>query len=308
MNVPARRDVLGAVERALANEFAPATARAVRSDLRAWRTWLDEAGYTVTEGLAPACVIAYLEDMLVHGRAPSTARRRLSSLQHAARQVGVPAPLEDPLVSRALRGLLRTHGRPAESTHPITPSDLRAMVGVWDASTPRGARNRTLLLVGFCGALRRSELTALLWEDVTIADAGATLLIRRSKGDAQRAGQYVALARGPSGSLCPVNALEKLRSIDPLPSAAVFGATRPHPGLVDRVVKASATRAGITAPYSAHSLRAGFVAAAAAAGVDALRIQKHTRHASLNTVTTYYRRASIWAAPASADVVRSLGL
>lgn len=301
-----QHDPLKSVERALANEFAPSTARAIRSDLRIWRDWLREAGVCVEEGLHPAQVVAYLEHMLVSGLAVSTARRRLSSLQHAARQVGVPTPLDDPIVGRAFRGLLRTYGRPRDSTVPITPHHLRSMVGCWSGPALVHVRNRAVLLVGFCGALRRSELAGLLWSDVALSDSGATLRLRQSKGDSLREGQYVALARGPSSLMCPVAALEALQAAQALPQAAVLAASRPHPSLIDRVVKRSVARCGIDAKYSAHSLRAGFVAAAAAAGVDVLRIQKHTRHASVATVTTYYRSASIWSAPASADVARAL--
>ncbi|WP_165356834.1 site-specific integrase [Nocardioides zhouii] len=179
--------------------------------------------------------------------------------------------------------------------------------------TTAGSRDRAILLVGFAGALRRSELVALRVDDVEWRDEGAVLHIRRSKADQEAAGREVALPRGKDEQSCPVDALRSWLAEGDISRGQLFRSVDRHGNvgeqLSDRaivlVIRRAATAAGLDPDkYSGHSLRAGFATTAAAHGASERRIAVQTGHRSMEVLRGYIRHATVF----TDNAVNDLGL
>jgi integrase len=157
----------------------------------------------------PATVGAYLAS-LKDTHAPATIRRRLAAIGKMHRFNGLPWSPSHRDMQEPLKGLLRDKGRPARKAAALTLPMLRRLVATCDASA-RGRRDRALLLIGFAGALRRSELVALRVEDVSVVAGGLRLRIARSKTDPAGAGAEIGLPRGKHPDTCPVQAFKAWR-------------------------------------------------------------------------------------------------
>jgi integrase len=165
-----------------------------------------------------------------------------------------------------------------------------------------GVRDRALLLVGFAGAFRRSELVSLDVGDVEIRREGLLVTLRRSKTDQEAAGREVAIPYGSNPDTCPVRALEAWLEASGIADGPLWRAVdkggRLQPGrLSDKavalVVKKRAEAAGLDPDlYAGHSLRAGLATAAAAAGASERSIMEQTGHKSVQTVRRYIRRGT----------------
>jgi len=182
---------------------------------------------------------------------------------------------------------------------------LRQLLATCDASA-RGRRDRALLLFGFAGALRRSELVALRVEDVAVVPGGLRLRLNRGKTDPTGQGAEIGLPRGRSSETCPVRAFEAWQAVAKRKAGPLFrristgdaiGATALHPDAVRRILAHRVALAGLTvdgfARLSAHALRVGFITAAYDQGVRDEDIMRHTRHRDLRTMRGYVQRAGL---------------
>lgn len=166
----------------------------------------------------------------------------------------------------------------------------------------KGFRDRALLLLGFAGAFRRSELVALNVEDLDFCDGGLRVTIRRSKTDQEGQGATIAIARGSVA--CPVDAVRawiKATSImdgplfRPVTRTGKISARRLSARAVAELVKAHARRAGLkAADFSGHSLRSGFLTSAAARGASIFKMMDVSRHKSVDTLRGYVRDAEMF--------------
>jgi integrase len=167
----------------------------------------------------------------------------------------------------------------------------------------RGLRDRALLLVGFAGAFRRSELIAINCTDVEWVPQGLVVTLPRSKTDQDGRGRHVAIPRG-AGDLCSVTALESWLRAARIGEGRVFRAIDCHgnvygdglsPESVARIIKKRAAAVGLDpARFSGHSLRAGRVTSAAAAGVSEWAIMRVTGHRSEAMLHRYIRPADVF--------------
>ena len=305
MNAPATR-TLAAPEAELCNQLhkpvadrvafylgaarSSATTRAYRADVAAYMAW----GGPIPA--SPEAVASYLaaSDTL----AAATLRRRLAAIADAHQVAGHPDPTKHPLVRKVFRGIRRVHGA---EVHASTPLDIDMLAQII-AALPEdlaGVRDRALLLVGFFGALRRSELVALTVEDLDRLPEGWIITIQRSKTDPYGHGQRVSLPalRGP---LCPTAAIANWLAVSTIVEGPIFRTvgpnqkpTSPLPApQVGVVLRQRAGEAGLAAKgLSAHSLRSGFAVSATRAGVAMAQIQAVTRHRTLAGLAPYVRTA-----------------
>ena len=174
------------------------------------------------------------------------------------------------------------------------------MLAKINIGTLRGRRDRALLLLGFAGAFRRSELTAIRIEDLEHVAQGLRVTLRRSKTNQIGATEVVPILRS-SGDLCPVTAVDEWIRAAALAAGPLFrrisrtdrvlSAGLEGPA-VSAIVKAHALAAGLAADdLGGHSLRAGMITAAIVGGKDALRVMDITRHKRVETLRGYIRRA-----------------
>jgi site-specific recombinase XerD len=288
---------------------APNTVRAYRADWQDWETWCAAHGVAAMPA-APESLAAYISELAEY-YAPATIQRRLATISQAHRTAGHQSPCSHPLVRAAWQGILRTHGRPQQGKTPLLTRDVVAMVNTLP-NTLQGLRDKALLLLGFAGAFRRSELVGLQVEDVEPSPMGLVVTIRRSKTDQQGAGQLVGIPYGQNPNTCPVRALQAWLAAAGITSGPIFramakgGKVLPHAissQVVALVVKRAARAAGLDASrYSGHSLRAGLATTAAMAGVPERAIMAQTRHRSVTVARRYIRLGSLWVENAAAAV------
>ena len=307
-----------------AHSKAENTLRAYRSDWDDFTAWCDERGLPALPASAETVTLYITSrargsgDRGTDERAPlkvSTLERRLSAIAAAHRLAGHGSPVsrrEEPLHS-VWAGIVRRKGTAKEKVAPALTEDVRQMVStiaITDiasgdaAARLRGRRDAALLLVGFAGALRRSELAALTVGDVGVDPDGLRVRVRRSKSDQEGAGTVLGIHYGADPQTCPVRALRSWLLASGISNGALFrGITkggnlheRPlSPRTVARVVKARAEAAGLDArAYSGHSLRAGFATQAARAGVPERVIMRHTRHKDVVTLREYIREGGLF--------------
>ncbi len=194
----------------------------------------------------------------------------------------------------------------------LLPDDLRCALASLP-ETPAGRRDRALLLLGFAGAFRRSELVALDWADLAWVSEGLVVTLRRSKTDPEGQGRKIGIPYGRREEVCPVRALELWRdhtgSNGPVFRAVDGHGTSDSERLSDkavaRILKRALEQAGIaSAEYAGHSLRAGFATAAAAGGASERAIMNQTGHRSLPMLRRYIREGSLF----TDNAVRNTGL
>lgn len=226
----------------------------------------------------------------------------MAAISVAHQAAGFGSPTSDLQVRAVLTGIRRTHGTEPRRVDPITVGDLRRIIARIDPDTTLGQRDRALLLVGFAGAFRRSELVALTVEDLAERPQGLTVKLRRSKTDQEQRGAIKAIPFGRDPETCPVRALKAWLAASGIEHGPLFRAVDRHGNVgltpltgqaVAKVIKRWAEAVGLDpASYSGHSLRAGFVTTAAAAGRSEREISTQTGHAPNSSVLrTYIRHA-----------------
>jgi len=236
---------------------------------------------------------------------PATMTRRLTAITKAHQIAGHPSPatMQQPAVSETLKGIRRTLGTAQQIKAPLLTADVRRMVEALPENLA-GRRDRALLLLGFAGGFRRSELAALDVEDVLPTEDGLVVKLRRSKTDPEGKGREVGIPHGSSPGTCPVRALNAWKTAAGIAEGALFrgvdrhgrvGTVRLHKDSVGLVVKRAAEAAGLDpAKYAGHSLRAGLATQAYLNGAGELAIMRQTGHRSLAMVRRYIRDGSLF--------------
>jgi site-specific recombinase XerC len=189
----------------LENARARNTITGYRSSFRQFTNWCEAA-----ERIALPAVVETIA-LYISARAedlrPSTLEHHLAAIGKAHKAAGFASPIKDNIVvAETLKGIKRTHGVAPKQKAPILTEDLRVMLRMLPRNL-RGIRDRALLLVGFAGAFRRSELVALNVGDLKFKQQGLLLDLRRSKTDQEGEGRQVAIPYGLHQETCPVHAL-----------------------------------------------------------------------------------------------------
>src|SRR4051794_21010216 len=263
------------------------TRRAYRADWHDFTTWCD-GHHLPSLPTTPATLALYLTEQAERYKV-ATIERRLVSINQAHKLAGYDAPTCAGQVRTILKGIRRTKGTAQTTKAPAVVPILIAMVETLP-ETIIGIRDRALLLVGFAGAFRRSELVSLDVADVQFAEEGVVVQLRRSKTDQEGAGRRIWIPYGVREATCPVVALESWLDAASVTDGPLFRplnrwghvqAERLSDKAVARVVKKAAQAAGLDPThFSGHSLRAGLGTAAATAGVAERSIMKQTGHRS----------------------------
>jgi len=261
--------------------LADNTRRAYLSDLAHFESW---------GGCIPASAETVARYLAAHAGTLriATLVRRITSISRAHQTRGATNPTRSELIRTTLRGIKRTRRCIQQQSKPLLLEDLLLVLDAM-GDGPKDVRDRALLLIGFAGALRRSELVSLDVADIDHVRRGVTLNLRRSKTDQDGQGHTIAIPYGRT-RWCPVGALGAWLQVSGISDGAIFRPVDRH-GRVHRgrlsgeavsiVVRERVAAAGLDPTgYSGHSLRAGFATSAAQAGVPAWRIKAQTRHAS----------------------------
>ena len=315
---------------------AEATRRAYRTDWQAFEAWCAAHRRSALPA-KPETVALYLAAMADGGHKASSITRALTALSQAHKAKELPSPRSHMAVLASMQGIRRILGVAPAQKAPILLPELRGMVAALPANT-LGTRDRALLLLGFAGAFRRSELAALNQADVAFSSEGLEVLLRRSKTDQEGEGRKVGIPFGSDPSTCPVRALKawlealaacgthdgaRTRSDGPRRHAKGKVGVEPTPLFqslskagrhilghrldgrdVARAVKRAAKRAGLPEPerFAGHSLRAGLATVAAQAGKSERAIMAQTGHRSVMMVRRYIRDGNLFTDNAAAGI------
>jgi site-specific recombinase XerD len=285
------------------------TRRAYAADWRDFSRWCAATGVASLPA-APETLVLYLSaraDSVKSG----TLTRRLSAIRQAHQAAGCESPTQHLAVGKLMAGIRRQKGTAQSRKRPLLTEDIRRLIA------PLGdrlleLRDRALILAGFAGAFRRSELASLDVEDLEFTREGLVATIRRSKTDPEGQGRKVGLPYGSNPGTCPVRALKAWLEALGSDEGPVFRTVNRHGHLSSRrltpqsvalIVKRLAGRAGLeAADLAGHSLRSGLATAAASAGVPERAIMAQTGHRSLTTLRKYIREGSLFVENAAAKV------
>ena len=265
------------------------------SDFEEWCSWRGYASLSAS----PQAVVDYLTELADAGKKVSTINVTLAAIGFMHNNAKVMNPCDSPEVKTVMAGIRRTVGvRPVRKA-PLTLPEMRRLIGAIEDDL-RGLRDKAMLLIGYAGAFRRSELVGVVVADLTFFEDRVSILLQRSKTDQEGAGKTKTIAM-MGGDLCPVTALRTWLMAAGVEDGHVFRGIDRHGHVHDslndrevaRIVKKRAIAAGLDPKKLAgHSLRAGFVTQNALAGIPDWKIAEQTGHKPGSKVLHDYIRAA----------------
>jgi integrase len=282
------------VQQYLQASLSDNTRRAYSHDLQHFLDWGGRIPAT------PERVATYLAE---HATKLSfgTLSRRVVAISRAHKAKKLPSPAQSDMVKATLHGIRRTTGRVQRRVRPTLLPQIQAMVK--EARGMKGLRDKALLIIGFSGAFRRSELVAIQVEDIQFVAEGMVIHLRRSKTDQTGLGRDIAIPL-MRGKYCPVKAVKDWLQLSEITSGALFRGVNRHgqvlkqglsPQSVALIVKERVTAIGLDAKqFSGHSLRAGLVTSAAINGVSSWKICQQTGHKSDAVMQRYIRDSNLF--------------
>ncbi len=290
------------VNEALANSRAASTRRCYAATMRIFEAWCRERGESPLPA-SPEVVARFASwRAQVAQVSASTLGKDIAAIRAAHTQAGHPSPCDHEGVKLTMKGLRRSLGAAKKPKAPLTSDRLVSLLAQVPANTPQGLRDRAILIIGFGGALRRSELAALRVEDISEVTEGLDITIRHSKTDQEGQGQTISLPREVTApDFCPCRALKVWLEAAGITSGPVFPRLRRWGRItgeamtghsIAATVKRYALAAGLNpADFAGHSLRSGWLTSAAEDGASTFKLQEVSRHKSLDVLAGYVRRA-----------------
>jgi integrase len=291
---------------------APATLKAYRNDWRDFESWC-RAHQLPSLPSIPESVALYIADR-ASTLASGTITRRLTSITKAHKAAGFndsPATTRHFIVGETLKGIRRTMGTAQQGRAPLLSTDIRRIVAARREDL-LGLRDAALVLVGFAGGFRRSELAGIHICDLKFSADGVVVIVRKSKTDQEGAGREVGLPFGASPETCPVRALRQWLDRAGIREGPVFRSVGRyghvsrrglHSDSIGKLLKRAAGRAGLKVEeLGGHSLRAGCVTQAAMNGVREFVIMRQTGHKTIATLRRYIRSGEIFRENAAAGL------
>lgn len=297
-----------AVLRYHASNKSANTKRAYENAWAAFTRWCDArpGGSVSSLPAAPATVAVYLSHLADEkSAAVSTIVQHSAAIGHAHRDAGLDSPTADKDVRRVLDGVRRSlRGKPKAAKTAATGDLLNAMLANVPTHTLTGLRDRALLLLGFYGAFRRSELVAITVADLEAVPEGLRVWLRHSKTDQYGAGRAVPVPF--THTHCPVAAVRAWLDAAGITGGAVLrsvgrrgliGSGGMSTEAVAQIIKRYATAAGLdAAEFAGHSLRSGFLTSAAERGADLAALQRVSGHKTVEILlNTYIKPANLFA-------------
>ncbi|GAB3840932.1 tyrosine-type recombinase/integrase [Hymenobacter jeollabukensis] len=299
------------------------TQRAYQSDLKQVITWLGtKHPGTPLLPMTPAVLADYAASLAESGKKLSTIHRRVAAINKAHELAGLLPP-KDAMLAVVLKGINRKVGKTQRQAKAFTVARLKKTVASIDTSTLQGLRDRALLLIGFSGAFRRSELVALDLEHFELRDGALVVTLPRSKTNQEGNREEKALFYSPSPLTCPIRAFEawrdKLnRTTGPVFVRLVGASKHSQPKLSERRLAGAAVNKLVqrylddtvnsrkpgdrSNRITAHSLRASFVTEAVRTGQNTKSIMNQTKHKSTAMVERYQRNNDVIADNAAQNI------
>ena len=289
----------------LKNSKANNTLRAYKSDFKDFGAFCAKHGFKSLPS-EPKIVSIYLTHLSKDSKI-STLRRRLVSISMVHKLKGHYLDTKHPIIIENLMGIKRVKGSIQKGKKPILINHLKSIINVinqQNISEIKKARDKSIMLIGFGGGFRRTELISIDNEDLEFVPEGLKIIIKRSKTDQFGEGMTKGLPYFDNPEYCPVRNLNKWLEISKIKKGPIFrrfakGSLVTNNRLTDQTVvlliKKYLNLAGIdNSNYSGHSLRSGFATAAAESGADERSIMAMTGHKTTQMVRRYIKEANIF--------------
>ena len=289
----------------LKNSKSNNTLRAYKSDFKDFVSFCSKHGF-VTLPTEPKIVSLYLTHLSKKSKI-STLRRRLVSISMVHKLKGHYLDTKHPVIIENLMGIKRLKGSFQIGKKPLLINHLKSIINVINEQKIdeiKKLRDKSIILVGFGGGFRRSELITIDHEDLEFVPEGLKITIRRSKTDQFGEGMVKGLPYFENKIYCPVNNLKKWLELSKIKSGPIFrrfakGLSLTNNRLSDQsvvlLIKNYLNLAGIeNTNYSGHSLRSGFATVAAEFGANERSIMAMTGHKTTQMVRRYIREANIF--------------
>ena len=224
----------------------------------------------------------------------STLKRRLASIKVIHKIKGHYLDTKHPIITENLLGIKRVHGVKQKSKKPLLINDLKLIINQIneEKNEIKKFKNKSLILIGFAGGFRRSELVSIEYDDIDFVTEGVKIFIKRSKTDQTGEGMIKAIPYFENSSYCPVIALKQWLEISNLKSGKIFNISDKSVALI---IKKYALLAGLDyTKYAGHSLRSGFATSTAEMGADERSIMAMTGHKTTQMVRRYIQEANLF--------------
>ena len=281
------------------------TLRAYKSDFKDFGSFCAKHGFDSMPS-EPKVVSLYLTHLSANSKI-STLRRRLVSIGVVHKLKGHYLDTKHPVIIENLMGIKRKKGSIQTGKKPILINHLKQIINVIDEQKIekiKKLRNKALILVGFSGGFRRTELISIDHEDLDFVEEGVKITLRKSKTDQFGEGQVKGLPYFTNEKYCPVTSLKNWIYLSKIKTGPIFrrfakGSILTGHRLTDQsvvlIIKECLKLAGIeNQNYSGHSLRSGFATAAAESGADERSIMTMTGHKSTDMVRRYIKEANLF--------------
>tara|TARA_A100001011_G_C14242487_1_gene813883 strand:+ start:85 stop:1041 length:957 start_codon:yes stop_codon:yes gene_type:complete len=282
------------------------TVRAYKSDFNDFSLFCAKNGFKDLPS-DPKIISLYLTNLSTKDIKLSTIKRRLVSIGVIHRMKGQYLDTKHPAIVENLMGIKRRKGSAQKGKKPILINNLRNILKAIDKEEIediKKLRDKSLILIGFSGGFRRSEIVSLDYEDLDFVYEGLKITVRRSKTDQFGEGSIKALPYFKESLYCPVTILKKWLSISKIIKGPIFrrfskGSKLSKYRLTDQtialIIKKYLEKAGVDSKnYSGHSLRSGFATSAAESGAEERNIMAMTGHKSTEMVRRYIKEANIF--------------
>jgi site-specific recombinase XerD len=225
----------------------------------------------------------------------STLKRRIASISILHKTKGHYIDTKHPIIMENLMGIKRTNGSNQKGKKPLLINDLIILINAIDQSNEkdkRKIRDKALILIGFSGGFRRSELVDIEYEDLEFVSEGVKIFVKRSKTDQSGEGMTKAIPYFDNENFCPVIALKNWIEIFDLKKSRIFNISDKSVALI---IKKYANYAGLDSHrYAGHSLRSGFATSTAESGAEERNIMAMTGHKSTEMVRRYIKEANLF--------------
>jgi len=277
----------------LKNSKSTNTLRAYQSDYNDFSLFCSKNGFQAMP-TQPKILALYITHLASYSKY-STLKRRLASISIIHKTKGHYIDTKHPIIVENLMGIKRTNGSNQKGKKPLLINDLKLLINAIDESKEkniRKIRDKALVLIGFSGGFRRSELVDIEYEDIEFVEEGVKIFVKRSKTDQSGEGMTKAIPYFDNINFCPVKALNKWVVEAEIKEGKIFNISDKSVALI---IKKYANYAGLDSRrYAGHSLRSGFATSTAESGAEERNIMAMTGHKSTEMVRRYIKEANLF--------------
>ncbi|WNR43009.1 site-specific integrase [Paenibacillus roseipurpureus] len=275
-------DILDSTKKRISREKSTNTIRAYSADLDHFTTWCTEKGVNSVP-VDDEIFAIYLTSLAISGYKTSTIYRKMSAISHAHIVNGFKRP-KTVSIRKIILGIEDVYGNEEVIKTPVPVDLLKVMLSKVQLKL-KGTRDKAILLIGFSGALRRSELVAINVEDISFNDKGIEVIIRKSNNNQNKSCEKLVIHYGNCIDTCPARAVQDLITLSGIKSGPLFrcnyriGSNRLNDRAVTLMLKRYVKAAGFDEKlFSSQSLRSGFIITATKAGYNDQSIMVRSRY------------------------------